>query len=77
MWEGERDCLRRFSPGGGPLSGSRDSFLRFRDPKRDLRVAQAACSLFIRDNMVERREDLVEVDGVTFEDALPLRGGDA
>jgi len=75
--EGKGDGSGSFPPSGGPFRSCRDPFLRFRDSESNFRVTQAACSLFIRDNMVERREDLIEIDGIAFEDTFPLRGRDS
>ena len=70
--EGETDCLRGPLPSGGPLSSSGYSLFGFSNSKSDFHFAQVTHSLFIRDNMVERRKDVVEVNGIPFEDTLPL-----
>ena len=44
---------------------------------KEISVSQATRSFFIRDNMVEKREDVVEVDGFSFENSPPLRGRDS
>ena len=44
---------------------------------KEISVSQATRSFFIRDNMVEKREDVVEVDGFSFENSFPLGGRDS
>jgi hypothetical protein len=74
--ESETNGLRGLPPSGRPLRRAANPLFGFRNPESDFRVSQAARSLFIRDNMVEGSEDLVKVDGVSFEDSLPLRRWD-
>ena len=50
---------------------------RISDSKADFRVADASLSLLINCSTMEGREEVVEVEGFSSENPLPLRGRDA
>jgi hypothetical protein len=77
MGESETDGFWCSPPSQRPFRCSCDPFLAFGDSKNNFCVSQATHSLFIRENMVEWRKDLVEVNWLSFEDLFPLCWGNS